>query len=35
MFTITVNGRVYYGTRKKLKPFGKPRLTIFKKEVKK
>ena len=28
MFTITVNGRVYRGTRKALKAFGKPRLTI-------
>ena len=35
MFTITINGRVYRGTRKALKAFGKPRLTIFKKEVKK
>lgn len=29
MFTITINGRVYYGTRKKLKPFGKPKLKLF------
>ena len=35
MFTVTINGRVYRGTRKALKAFGKPRLTIFKKEVKK
>lgn len=28
MFTITVNGRIYRGTRKALKPFGKPKLTI-------
>ena len=35
MFTVTINGRVYRGTRKALKAFGKPRLTILKKEVKK
>ena len=35
MFTITVNGRLYRGKYKALKPFGKPKLTIFKKEVKK
>ena len=29
MFTITVNGRVYRGTRKALKAFGKPKLTLF------
>lgn len=28
MFTITINGRVYRGTRKALKVFGKPRLAI-------
>ena len=29
MFTITVNGRVYRGTRKALKAFGKPKLILF------
>ena len=31
MFTITINGRVYRGTRKALKAFGKPRLKFLKK----
>lgn len=31
MFTVTINGRVYRGTRKALKAFGRPRLTILKK----
>ena len=29
MFTITVNGRLYRGKYKALKPFGKPKLKFF------
>lgn len=29
MFTITVNGRIYRGSYRELKAFGKPKLIIF------